>query len=207
MKRLFSKSRLGLAALFVVGLTVFGFANRVMSWRDAQTEFYNAGIAKYETAQQADDMKMAIDYFDKSIAVYKQRSEHSTWSERFLYPAPSREMAALAAFHKAKALLRLRQAEPAVEAFKDSLRLNPGNNFVNLPGFEQMTKDDIVRLESQALQVKYDLELLFKNNKQQGQGQGKGKQGKDKGKPSEGKKQAPGNEPGDQPGKGKKNDL
>jgi tetratricopeptide (TPR) repeat protein len=204
--KLFSKSRLWLAAILVGGLIVAGFGYRLLTWDDAQSAYYNAGLTKYQTAQEVDDMKMAIDFFDKSVAIYKQRSRSSTWLERFMYPAPSRERAALAQFHKAKALLRLRQAEPAVEAFKESLRLNPGNDYANLPGFEQMSNDDIIRLAEQSLTVKYDLELLFKNNKQQAEGQGKGK-GKGKPQPGQGKKQAPGQEPGDQPGKGKPNTL
>lgn len=204
--KLFSKSRLWLMASFVVGLVVLGAGYRLLTWQDAQSAYYNAGIAKYQTAQEADDMKMAIDLLDKSVAVYKMRSRSSTWLDRLLYPAPSREQAALAAFHKAKALLRLRQAEPAVEAFKESLRLNPGNDYANLPGFNQASKEDVVRLTEEALQTKYDLELLFKNNKQQAEGQGKGK-GKGKPQPGQGKKQAPGQEPGDQPGKGKPNTL
>ena len=200
--KFFSRSRMWLAAVLVAGIAVSWFGYHLMTWQDLQAAYYNAGLAKYQTAQEADDMKMAIDFFDKSVSVYKMRSRSASWTNRFLYPAPSRERAALAQFHKAKALLRLRQAEPAVEAFKESLRLNPGNDYSNLPGFEQVTKDDVVRLEWQSLQVKYDLELLFKNNKQQAEGQGKGK-GKGKPQPGQGKKQAPGQEPGDQPGKGK----
>jgi len=205
--KFFTKSRLWLMAALVIGLIIGGFgAVRVLPWVDAQTAYYNAGLSKYQSAAEADDMKMAIEFFEKSIAAYKQRSRSSTWTERFLYPAPSREQAALAQFHKAKALLRLRQAEPAVEAFKESLRLNPGNDYANLPGYENLSREDVVRLEAAALQVKYDLELLFKNNKQQAEGQGKGK-GQGKPKPGQGKQQAPGNEPGQQPGKGKPNTL
>lgn len=206
MKFFGNKPRVWLVASFVIGLVVFGWVYRVMTWEDKQTAFYDVGVTTYQTAQEAPDMKAAIDLFDRSMGVYKMRSKSSDWSDRFLYPAPNRELAALAAFHKAKALLRLKQVEPAVEAFKESLRLNPGNNYQNLPGFEHASKEDIVRLEAQAMQVKYDLELLFKNNKQQAEGQGKGK-GKPGDKPGDGKKQQPGQQPGDQPGKGKKDDI
>lgn len=204
--KFFSKSRLWLMAAFIAGLAVAAFGYHLLTWQDTQAAYYNAALVKYQTAQEADDMKMAIDYFEKSVAVYKARSRHQSWLDRFLYPAPSRERAALAQFHKAKALLRLRQAEPAVEAFKESLRLNPGNNYGNIAEFEQMTRDDLVRLEWQAMQVKYDLELLFKNNKEQAEGQGKGK-GQGQPKPGQGKPQAPGQEPGQQPGKGTPNTL
>lgn len=204
--KFFSKSRLWLLAVLVGGLLVGGFGFRLLTWQDEQTAYYNVGVTMYQTATDADGMKAAVEALDRSVAVYKSRTRSSTWLDRFLYPAPSRDRAALAQFHKAKALLRLRQAEPAVEAFKESLRLNPGNDFANVPGFEQLTKEEIVALEKAALEVKYDLELLFDNNKQQAEGQGKG-QGKGKPQPGQGKKQAPGKEPGDQPGKGKPNTL
>src|SRR5579885_1513962 len=154
-----TKTKMGLAALLLLGLSCLWFGYRQYLWQDRQTAFYNAGLASYQSAQEAQDMKTAIDLFDKSLSVYKERTTASSWLERFLYPAPSRELAALANFHKAKALLRLKQGEPAVNAFKESLKLNPGNDYQSLKGFEHVTKDDIKRLEWQAFQVKYDLEL------------------------------------------------
>jgi|AGTN01.3.fsa_nt_gi hypothetical protein len=198
MKIFANKTRLWLVAALVTGLLVFGSGFKLLSWQDSQVGFYNQGLAAY----QSGDAKTALQFFDKSLGVYRQRTR-LTWSERFFYPAANREYAALASFHKAKALLHLRQAEPAVEAFKESLRLNPGNSYDKLAGFEHASQKDVNRLTEEALVVKYDLELLFKNNKQMADGQGKGKP-----KPGQpGDKKQPGQQPGQQPGKGNKDEI
>lgn len=93
--KFFSKSRLWLLAVLVGGLMVGGFGFRLLTWQDAQTAYYNAGLTMYQTAQDADGMKAAIEAFDRSVAVYKQRARASTWAERFLYPAPSKDAGAL----------------------------------------------------------------------------------------------------------------
>ncbi len=196
------KTRLLLAAACIVGLASFWFGYRLLSWQDAQVEFYNLGIEAYK----AGDPQTALELFDKSLGAYKQR-EKDVWLDRFLYPAPSREFAAMAHFHKAKSLLRMRKAEPAVDAFKESLKLNPGNNYKSLAGFENTTKSDLDRLFEQSMTVKYDLELLFNKNQQLGGGQGKEGQEQKDGQKGQEKKQAPGNQPGQQPGKGKKDDI
>ncbi len=115
-----------------------------------------------------------------------------------IYPEPSAEVAALADFQKAKALIRAQQVPAAVDAFKESLYINPGN------GYDSIGLSDAQRMEAQAFVVKYDLEQLFKNNPDQAQQQGKGK-GKDKGK--DGNKPVPGNDPGTKPGKGNRDDI
>lgn len=104
----------------------------------------------------------------------------------------------MAYFHKGKAHLQNRQAEQCVEAFKESLRLNPGNLYL-----DQLSPEELSVLKEEALVVKYDLEMLFKSRPDQAQQQGKGK-GKGKGN---GNQQAPGNEPGSQPGKGNRDDI
>jgi hypothetical protein len=76
--------------------------------------------------------------------------------------------------------------------------LNPGNVFPT-----GTTQADAERMRAESLVVKYDLELLFKNNPSLAQQQGKGK-GKGQGK---GDKQVPGTEPGKQPGKGNRDDI
>ena len=102
-------------------------------------------------------------------------------------------------FNKGKALLQTRQGPQAVEAFKESLRLNPGNIY------EGLSSQEIEQLKEEALVVKYDLELLFKSRPQLAQQQGRG-QGKQKGN-QKGNQQVPGNEPGSQPGKGNRDDI
>lgn len=187
------KRTLWLLAALVVGSLMFAYGMHLASWRSSQYDNYNMGLRAYETG----DAKTAVQLFDRSLGSYRGE-QRAGWLHRFIYPAPDRELAALANFHKGKALLRARQIEPAVEAFKESLRLNPGNNYGGIGLSEAQ------RLEAQAEVVKYDLELLFKNNKQQADGQGKGK-GKPGDKP--GGKPVPGDEPGNMPGKGNKDDI
>lgn len=201
LKEFLSKSwkRLGLTVL--AGVVLIGVGLNLLLWPDSQVGFYNEGLQAYRTGRAQE----AVQLFDRSLAVYKQRSNDS-WLERFVYPAPSREYASYAAFHKAKALLMLKKGKPAVEAFKESLRFNPGTGFEELPGYEHLSQDDVQRLTDQSLIVKYDLELLFKNNKQLAQGEGKG-EGKPQPGDQDGKKQQPGQQPGDKPGKGNKDAI
>ena len=110
-------------------------------------------------------------------------------------------LAAQASFQKAKSLLRANQAAPAVQAFKESLELNSGNLYLG----RDLTEKEYQAFREAALIVKYDLELLFKNNPEQAQKQGKGK-----GKPGDGKKDGkpvPGEDPGAMPGKGNRDTI
>jgi hypothetical protein len=95
-------------------------------------------------------------------------------------------------------LIRAQQIPAAVDAFKESLMINPGN------GYTGMSVDDANRMQAEAYTVKYDLELLFKNNPDQAQKQGKGKP---KDGDGQGGKPVPGNDPGSQPGKGNRDDI
>lgn len=194
MKLKMEKRNLWLLALLVAGCLMLGYGYQLATWQNLQYDYYNVGLQAYEQG----DIKTAVEMFDRSMNQYKRESK-AGWLHRFIYPAPSRELAAQAAFHKAKALLRARQAEPAVEAFKESLRLNPGN------GYSGMSLSDAQRMEAEAMVVKYDLELLFKNQPQLAQGQGKGK-GNKPGQPGDGKP-VPGDDPGSKPGKGNKDDI
>lgn len=194
-----SWKRLGMTVL--AGVLLLGLGFHLLLWPDSQVSYYNEGLQAYRTGNSQE----AVQLFDRSLAVYKKRSSDS-WLERFVYPAPNREYASYASFHKAKALLFLKQGKPAVEAFKESLRYNPGNGFENLDGFKHISIEDANRLHAHAKVVKYDLELLFKNNKQLAQGQGKG-EGKPQPGDGDGKKQVPGKQPGDKPGKGNKDAI
>ncbi len=191
--RFFTKSNLWLLAALVAGCLSLNYGFQLATWRSAQVEYYNQGLAAYQTG----DVQTAAKLFDQSIAAYKQQTR-ADWLTRFVYPHANVELAAQANFHKAKALLRMRQGEPAVEAFKESLKLNPGN------GYRGVSLEDAERLREQAMIVKYDLELLYKNNPQMGQGQGKGGKGN---KPGQGNKQVPGDQPGTQPGKGDRDKM
>ena len=112
LKEFLTKSwkRLGLTVL--AGVVLIGVGLNLLLWPDSQVGFYNEGLQAYRTGRAQE----AVQLFDRSLAVYKQRSNDS-WLERFVYPAPSREYASYAAFHKAKALLMLKKGKPAVEAF------------------------------------------------------------------------------------------
>ncbi|MBX9673679.1 MAG: hypothetical protein K2X70_09570 [Candidatus Obscuribacterales bacterium] len=182
----------------LVGIASIAFGLHLYSWRDAQVEFYNRGLVAYRTG----DVQQAIKFFDQSLSVYKSRVNREGWQERVLYPAPDRGMAAQAAFHKAKALLYARQAKPAVQAFQESLELNPGNLYQG----RGLSQREVLEAEETAKIVKYDLELLFKNDPSQAQQQGKGK-GKGQGKPDPNGKPVPSDDPGKQPGKGNRDAI
>jgi len=181
-----------LFAALVAGAALLVGGYRLATFTSGQAELYNLGLKAYETG----DMPKAIQLFDQSIAAYKHE-QNASWLHRFIYPQPSQELAALACFQKAKAQLQNNQAELAVESFKDSLKLNPGDRY------EGLAPEEAERLHEEAMVVKYDLEMLFKSRpdlaQQQGKGNGKGKG--DSNKPD------PGNDPGTQPGKGNRDDI
>ena len=187
--------RMAVIATVIVGAMIFSGGLYLYSWRDAQYALYDQGIAAY----RAGDLQVAIKYADQSLAVYKSRHA-STWMERFIYPKPDRGLAAQAAFLKARSLLKVNQAAPAVESFKESLELNPGNLYE-----EELSEKEYQLLKEAAWIVKYDLELLFKNNPEQAQKQGKGKKGN--GEKKEGGKPVPGDDPGAMPGKGNRDTI
>jgi hypothetical protein len=186
--------RTWLIAGLVAGLLLIWYGLGLAMWRDTQVLYYNAGLQAYRTG----DLPHAAQFFDQSVALYK-RSQNRTYMQRLIYPQPSAEVAALADFQKAKTLIRAQQIPAAVDAFKESLVINPGN------GYGDLVLSDAQRMEAQAYVVKYDLEQLFKNNPDQAQKQGKGK-GKGDGK-QKGDKPVPGNDPGTQPGKGNRDDI
>ena len=195
-KKISIARRMAVIATVIVGALIFTGGLYLNAWRDAQYALYNQGLSAYRSG----DVQVAIKYFDQSLAVYKTRRQ-STWIERFIYPKPDKELAAQASFQKAKSLLRANQAAPAVQAFKESLELNSGNLYLG----RDLTEKEYQAFREAALIVKYDLELLFKNNPEQAQKQGKGK-----GKPGDGKKDGkpvPGEDPGAMPGKGNRDTI
>lgn len=199
MKLLATRKRRRIALVFV---TLFGVllllgAEFIATWQSPQVLHYNQGIALLE-AGDADGADGAMKAFDKSLESYSRQQDSNAF-ERALLPEPSLEYAALA--HKQRAVLFILSQKPdqAVLAFKESLKLNPGDSYpAGIPNAQAE------RMREQALVVKYDLELLFKKNPDQAKGEGKGKgEGKPEGQP----KPAPGNDPGKMPGKGNKDDL
>lgn len=166
-------------------------------WSDVQTSFYDRGVQLYING----NMEKAVEMFDRS-AQYYRRGTTEPWYISIFYPGPSRELAALANHHKARALAIIGQVEPAVESFKEALRLNPGINYERIEDFASISRTDRTRLLLQSLDMKRNFELLLKKNQDQQQKQGKGK-----GKPKEGGKPQPGNQPGSKSGKGNRNAL
>jgi len=166
-------------------------------WSDVQTSFYDRGVQLYING----NMEKAVEMFDRS-AQYYRRGTTEPWYISIFYPGPSRELAALANHHKARALAIIGQVEPAVESFKEALRLNPGINYERIEDFALISRTDRTRLLLQSLDMKRNFELLLKKNQDQQQKQGKGK-----GKPKEGGKPQPGNQPGSKSGKGNRNAL
>ncbi len=159
-----------LAMILVCGLAIFSKGVELSSWRDEQVELYNQGL----TAYLAQDFEGAVLLFDQSIAAYRERLQSSEDDlHRLIYGEPSLELAALANFQKGKALLLLEQVRPAIEAFMESLRLNPGNDYSYL----DVASEDVQRLYEQALIVKYDLEFLFRENSTQQQQSTQGQPG------------------------------
>ncbi len=194
-----------LTAFLLSGLLLVYSGNRLANWVSPQTAYYNAGLQAYQNG----DMLKAVQYFDRSIASYKAEN-NAGWLHRFIYPRPSLEYAAMANFHKGKALLQAKQGEQAVAALKESLRINPGDVYDDNGQLTELyspfSAAERHRLREEAMQVQYDLEMLFKSRPDLAQQEGKGKDGK--GKPGkQGAKPAPGQEPGTQPGKGRPDDI
>lgn len=166
-------------------------------WQDEQTTFYDKGVQLYING----NFEKSVEAFDRSTQYFK-RGTTSKWYVSMFYPGPSRELAALAQHHKARALAYIGQIEPAVESFKEALRLNPGINLGRIEDFANMDRPTRERLILQSLDMKRNYELLLKKNQDQAKKQGKGK-----GKPKEGGKPQPGNQPGQKSGKGNRNAL
>jgi tetratricopeptide (TPR) repeat protein len=190
------KRLLMVVATVIVGAITFAFGITQRHWFDAQYVYLDNGNAAYQT----DDLQNAIKFYDQSLSVYKSRTRNEVWSDRFLYPHPDRRAAAQAAFHKGMALLKAKQAEAAVQAFQESLQLNPGNMYEGT-----MSVKDQEAAREEANTVKYNLMLLFKSQPQLAQGQGKGK-GKPGDKPGDGKP-VPSDDPSTKPGKGDKDAI
>lgn len=189
------RRRTALAIVTILGIMLLAAAQWVATYRDPQVALYNQGIELMEQG----DLQGAMQAFDNSLKAYKSEQSRNA-VERFLLPAPSLELAALA--HKQRGIIWIMAQKPdqAVLAFKESIKLNPGDDSLP-PTSRSMT----LRMREQAMVVIYDLELLFKKNPEQAKGQGKGqpKDGDGKGQPQP----APGNDPGKQPGKGNPNDI
>lgn len=190
------------ATTVIFGLLGTGTGLYLLFWADHQANFYNRGLAQYRTLEFQEAEKS----FERSIFVYENAKDR-TWIERFVYPKPDRETASLAALHLGNALLRQKNIPKAVKAFKQSIRLNPGTGYSDLPGFpEDLSPADLTRLKKEAAVAKYNLELLLRNNPDIEQKEGKGNKIESKPQEEE-KEQIPQIAPGSQPGQGGADDL
>lgn len=184
-----------LTLLAILGGAMIAGQWHLDSYESPQFKQYNIGVTKFEEG----DVDAALAAFDKSLDAYKVTAHKASWLDRVLYGSPSVELAALAQSKKAILLLVKQAPEQAVLAFKESIKTNPGGSH-----FQKLTASEIKRLTDQSDEVKYNLELLYKQNQsmqeQEGKGKGKPKQG-------DGEKEVPGNQPGSMPGKGNKDDI
>lgn len=193
MKVLRRKGNRRLAFVWLIGVLTLLVGYHLTTWKDLQAESFNEGLMAYHRGYTQE----AIQLFDKSIAAYRAReADHRAWSNE-IYPAPDRGLAARASFQKAKALLILEQPKAALEAYRESLMLNPGNAYTDV------ALSNVALLEREARYTQYDLELLFAENQQLQQQEGKS--GND-GQPGN-NGEVPGSEPGSQPGTGDPNSI
>lgn len=183
---------------WVIASFLLGFALSMTGWvwwenQTPQTQHYNRGLIAYNTG----NYDLAVQHFDRSVGEFNNGiSEKST---AFKAPA-SVEMAALAQFHKFKALLKMKNAKLAVVAVKESLKLTTAKNLAQY----QLSEATLKKIQEDRLVAQTDLEILFKQQEEMAKQEGKGK---GQGKPQQGEKQSedPGNQQGS--GKGNRNQL
>lgn len=200
-----------MTVLSVIGAALLVAHRHLDDWQSPQEVYYNQGLELFKEGKTDE----ALVAFDKSLDSYRAGQHRRGWDQQ-VFPAPSTEMAALAESKKAILYIMKQKADLAVKSFKDSISLNPGGDqFRDLTSQQRLaltdeinglTDEDIKRLDLQSLVTKHNLELLFRKNPSMAQGEGKGgKAGKGKGKP--GGKPVPGQEPGNQSGRGNRDDI
>jgi tetratricopeptide (TPR) repeat protein len=196
MKLLRSKKgrRVALAIVTVLGALLLLGAQILATWQSSQVAWYNRGVE----ALHKGELNEALQDFNNSLNAY-QREQNPSWLERYLLPAPSPELAALAYKNEGLIFILAQKPEAAVTAFKQSLAINSGTGYG-----PEYSSADVARLQEEARVVQYDLELLYKKNPSLQQGEGKG-QGKGQGK--QGDKPAPGQDPSKGSGKGNRDAI
>jgi tetratricopeptide (TPR) repeat protein len=162
MKIRIRKSTLLLLLVFIVGLGGATYSYHLAKWRNLQVDSYNLGVA----SMLKGDGETASKAFQVSAATYTN-IRHLPWLVRFGIPQPNRELAALAYFQLGK-LDESQDAEKASEDYKRSLLLNPGN------GYQNVTYQEAVTLNLEAMYTKRALLRLFKNFPDLAAKQGKG---------------------------------
>ena len=198
MKKLLKNLVFLTVGLFLVGVAVTMGA---WVWNDSQTTqtaFYNRGLVAYVLG--ANDL--ALKDFDLSYADYNAKVGAVIGMAD---APPSLEQAELSREHAALALVKMKQIEPAVLAYKECLRLTSDwylSKHQVLPG-----EADPAKIVATAAKIKEDgkdcainLEILFHQQQQQADQEGKGKgEGQGKGKGKDGDKSS--DDPSDSAGK------
>ena len=201
--------KLALVASLLAGAAMFFGGYQLVSYSAPQVTYYNEAMTAYQqaflqTSAKAAYLKLdqATKLFDRSIAGYQSEATISG-GHRLIYGSPSVEYAALAQFHKGVALLLEAQlsgnkdlVHQAADAFRDSLRLNPGGPY---QGVSLTTAN---RLNEEALVVKHDLELLLRKHPSEAR-----QPQPAKGQPKQAQPQAPNENPGNMPGHGNPNTI
>jgi len=185
-----------LTAAFIMGAAITIWAVNLSSWVNPQIESYNLGRKAYEVG----DWPHTIEYMQKSSDAYDRQLKEDSWYAKHILPGPSEKYAALAHFHRGKALLQVKQLEACVDAWVTSLTLNPGDQEL-----ESLIGNERKALQQNAYDCRYDYELLLKRHPELSQAMGKG-QGNKKGD-KKGNQPMPGDDPGKLPGKGPKDDI
>jgi tetratricopeptide (TPR) repeat protein len=110
-------------------------------------QYQDSQIALYDAAMQSvadndpDGLALAPKLLEQSAGIYKQNQDYSWW-DRFYYPVPDQEVAALAYFHQGNLLRANKKYQDALTAYVQSLRLNSGQGL--LPGVS--ARDDPMHL-------------------------------------------------------------
>jgi tetratricopeptide (TPR) repeat protein len=157
------RRRTALSLVTVLGVLLLIGSAALNSYQSSQVAYYNQGVELYKAGQ----VDQALQAFDKSLDAYRQ-AQHAGWLERHLLPGPSAELAALANGKKGNLFVTKQKPELAVTAYKESLKLNPGDAY---QGKQQTAETN--RLNEEALVVKFDLDLLFRKNPALAQQEGK----------------------------------
>ncbi len=176
-----------------LGVMAIGCGIWLLNARSAQVDLYNQAME----ALDRHDMPATLKLLDASSVAYQAESNRG-WLGKLVLPAPRKDIEARAQFHKGVALVQSNKGKDAINAFWQSLRVNPGNRYTGL------TSEEAALWYNDALQAKANIEKLYRAG--QGDGRAKGKQGR-QGQPQPGEKRDPGQQPSPGPGKQGRNTL
>ena len=137
-----------------LGLAIFGSGIYITTNESAQVYDYNQGLTNMTTG----NIGKAKIYFKRSIAIYEANQAKGNLVTRILAPVNGKEIAALAYFQLGNTYTADAFLNRAVKAYETSLALNPGNDYQGLSILFSH------RQHNEALNTKYNLEMLFAQN-------------------------------------------